>query len=110
MSRAALICDKALWAGGHPPGHPLRPERLRDTWEMLQAYHAFDPPNATVVPPRSPTDKELATFHSREYIDMVRRLSREKRGSTRPVSTLDRATIPYSKVCSILKASKWGLP
>ena len=80
MSRAALICDRALWAGGHPLGHPLRPERLRDTWEMLQAYHAFDPPNATVVPPRSPTEEELATFHSREYIDIVRRLSRGEAG------------------------------
>ena len=76
MPRAAFICDETLWAGGHPPGHPLRPERLRNTWEMLQAYDAFDPPHTQVVAPRAPTEAELATFHTRDYINLVRRLSR----------------------------------
>ncbi len=80
MSYAVFICDQSLWAAGHPPGHPLRPGRLRDTWEMLQAYRAFDAPNSRVVPPRPPTDDELATFHSREYIDVARRLSRGELG------------------------------
>lgn len=80
MPRAAFICDKALWVVGHPPGHPLRPERLRNTWEMLQAYRAFDASNARVVPPRPATDDELATFHTREYIDAVHRLSRGEPG------------------------------
>jgi acetoin utilization protein AcuC len=43
---------------------------------MLRAYGAFDAPNTRVVPPRPPTEAELATFHTREYIDAVRRLSR----------------------------------
>ncbi len=76
MPSVAFIGDETLWAAGHPAGHPLRPERLRDTWEMLHAYHAFDAPHTRLVPPRSPSDDELATFHSREYIDIVRRLSR----------------------------------
>jgi len=80
MPRAAFICDEILWAGGHPPGHPLRPERLRETWDMLQAYRAFDAPNTRVVAPRPPTEEELATFHTRGYIDMVRRLSQGERG------------------------------
>ncbi len=75
MPRAALIGDEILWAGGHPPGHPLRPERLRDTWDMLHAYRAFEPPNSRIVSPRAPTEDELAMFHTREYINVVRRLS-----------------------------------
>jgi acetoin utilization protein AcuC len=75
MSRAALIGNETLWAGGHPPSHPLRPERLRDTWEMLHAYQAFDSPNTRLADPRPPTADELATFHSPEYVDLVRRLS-----------------------------------
>jgi len=75
MTQAALVGNETLWAGGHPPGHPLRPGRLHDFWEMLHAYHAFDAPNTRIVPPRAPTDDELATVHSREYIDVVRRLS-----------------------------------
>jgi acetoin utilization protein AcuC len=74
MTQAAFIGDESLWAGGHPFGHPLRPERLRDTWEMLQAYEAFAAPHRR-LPPRLPTDDELATFHTRDYIETVRRLS-----------------------------------
>lgn len=80
MSRAAFICHESLWERGHPPGHPLRAERLRATWEMLRAYHAFDAPNVRVLTPRLPSDDELATFHTREYIDAVRRLSRGEGG------------------------------
>jgi acetoin utilization protein AcuC len=70
--------------GGHPPGHPLRPERLRDTWEMLQAYCAFDPPNVRVVSPRLPSEAELATFHTPEYIEVVRCLSQGQRSAIHP--------------------------
>ena len=80
MSRVAFICDEALWAAGHPPGHPLRHERLRNTWEMLQAYRAFDASNVRVVPPRPATTDELATFHTREYIEAVGRLSQGEPG------------------------------
>lgn len=75
MYRAVFIGDEILWAAGHPPGHPLRPERLRDTWDMLHAYNAFENSATRIVPPRSPTEDELATVHTREYIEVVRRLS-----------------------------------
>lgn len=75
MKRATIIGDEILWAGGHPPGHPLRPERLRDTWDMLQAYNAFTPDNVQIAPPRMPTVEELSTFHTRGYIEAVHRLS-----------------------------------
>lgn len=80
MSQAVFIGDETLWAGGHPTGHPLRPERLHDTWDMLHAYQAFDAPHTRIVSPRSPTEDELATFHAREYIDIVRRLSQGESG------------------------------
>lgn len=79
MSRAVLIGGESLWAGGHPPGHPLRPERLRDTWQMLHAYRAFDAANTRIVPPRPSTIEELLTFHTSEYIEVVRRLSQGER-------------------------------
>jgi len=75
MRRATIISDAILWSGGHPPGHPLRPERLQNTWQMLQAYSAFSSPHITIESPRFPTDDELATFHTRSYIEAVRRLS-----------------------------------
>ncbi|GAB4435332.1 MAG: acetoin utilization protein AcuC [Anaerolineae bacterium] len=75
MQRAALIASETLWAGGHPPDHPLRPERLRDTWEMLHAYRAFEGSHTQIVPPRMATFEELATVHTERYLDAVRRLS-----------------------------------
>jgi acetoin utilization protein AcuC len=53
---------------------------------MLHAYHAFDAPNTRLVPPRLPNDDELATFHSREYIEAVRQLSRGQPSPKHPAS------------------------
>lgn len=76
IERAVLVGSESLWQRGHPQGHPLRPERLRDTWEMLHAYRAFDAPNTLIVPPRYPDDADLHTFHTHDYVEVVRRLSR----------------------------------
>ncbi len=86
MSRAAFIGNEILWASGHPPGHPLRPERLQYTWEMLQAYRAFDASNVQVVPPRPASEEELATFHTPEYIEAVRQLSQGQPSRKHPAS------------------------
>ncbi|MDM8518687.1 acetoin utilization protein AcuC [Anaerolineales bacterium HSG6] len=75
MKRTAIIGDKILWADGHPPGHPLRPERLQNTWDMLQAYNAFTATNVQVVPPRFPSQTELTSFHTKNYVNAVRHLS-----------------------------------
>ena len=75
MRKAALICREELWAYGHGPNHPMRPERLRMTWELLNAYHAFDAPGSQVIAPQPATSEELALWHTAEYIDAVRRLS-----------------------------------
>lgn len=75
MQRAVLIGSELSWAAGHPPDHPLRPERLRDTWEMLHAYDAFNRANTQIVPPRLATFEELATVHTERYLEAVRRLS-----------------------------------
>jgi acetoin utilization protein AcuC len=42
---------------------------------LLTDYGAFDAPNVRLVAPRPATDDELALFHTREYIDVVRALS-----------------------------------
>ena len=75
MRRAVFLSSPAAWEHGHGPNHPLKPERLRRTVELLSEYGALDAPNVRVVTPRPPTDDELALFHTREYIDVVRALS-----------------------------------
>lgn len=75
MTQAVFISAPALWERGHGPAHPLKPERLERTHDLLTAYHAFDPPESRLVPPRPATDEELCMFHTPEYVQVVRRLS-----------------------------------
>lgn len=75
MSRAAFICSSELWARGHGPEHPLKPERLKRTYELLQAYRAFEA-DGLLVPPRLATNEELCLFHTPEYVAAVESLSR----------------------------------
>ena len=75
MRRAIFLATPDLWQYGHGPDHPLKPERLQRTFELLDAYGAFAAPNVRVMSPRRANDDELALFHTREYIDMVRALS-----------------------------------
>ncbi len=78
MRKTAFICSKELWQSGHGATHPLKPERLRRTYELLTAYRAFDPPSSDVVPPRLASREELTLFHTAKYVDAVTRLSRGK--------------------------------
>jgi len=79
MRQVALIASSVLWEHGHAGGHPLRPERLRRTVDLMAKCGLLARANVTVVPPRLATDEELGLFHTPEYVDAVRRLSRGER-------------------------------
>ena len=72
----AFLCDEAMWARGHGESHPLRPERLRRTYELLAAYGAFDLPGSRLVRPPPARREELLLFHEEAYVDAVLRLGR----------------------------------
>jgi len=73
--RAVFLSTPALWAHGHGTQHPLKPERLRRTFELLEEYGAFAAPNVQVIAPPPATAEELALVHSPRYIEAVRILS-----------------------------------
>jgi acetoin utilization protein AcuC len=79
--QAILLSTPQVWRRGHGPEHPLKPERLKRTYELLQAYGAFDGQDVRVVEPRPATEEELALFHTPEYVALVRSLSE---GEERP--------------------------
>ena len=54
----------------------MKPVRLRYTRELLQAYGAFDAANISLVSPRTASEEELATYHTREYLRAVQRFGR----------------------------------
>ena len=55
--------------------HPMKPARLRYTYELLQAYNAFEAPNVSVVAPREALLEEIRWYHSSNYVDAVQRLN-----------------------------------
>ena len=73
--RAAFIYDHVMSQHELRRDHPMRPIRLRYTYDLLQSYGAFDQNSSVLMPPRAATDEELMTLHGAEYISAVRSFS-----------------------------------
>ena len=82
MSReAAFVYNSALSRHVLRSDHPMKPVRLQHTYELLEAYHAFDGENSTLVEPRPATDEEICALHDLEYVEAVKSFSRGERMS-----------------------------
>ena len=75
MPRAAFVYDDKMSSHELRSDHPMRPVRLRYTYELLSGYEAFEHENAVLVSPRSAGEGELGWLHTPQYIEAVRRLS-----------------------------------
>ena len=75
MPRAAFIYESALSQHVLRQDHPMRPARLRHTYQLLQAYGAFDAGKSQLLAPRPATLEELGLLHTSEYIAAVQGLS-----------------------------------
>lgn len=71
----AFVYEEALSRHVLRKDHVLQPTRLQLTYELLEAYHAFRD-GSEVVAPRMAEEAELLTFHTRDYIEAVKALSR----------------------------------
>ena len=76
---AAFVYDDALSHHVLRTDHPMKPVRLRHTYELLQSYHAFDDQSSVLVEPRPATEDELRSLHHVEYIEAVKSFSRGER-------------------------------
>lgn len=75
MRQTVFLSSPEVWQRGHGSDHPLKPERLQRTHELLAEYGAFEAPNVRLMAPRPATKAELLLFHTTEYVDVVRALS-----------------------------------
>ena len=57
------------------PTHPLKPTRLKLTFELMNATGLLRSPNVKVTKPRYATDEELGLFHDADYLEFVKRAS-----------------------------------
>jgi len=75
MRRAAFVYEESLSRHELRDGHPMRPVRLQYTFDLLQAYGAFDSNSSSLVLPRPATEEELGWLHGGDYISAVRAFS-----------------------------------
>ncbi len=72
--RTAFIYDHRLAGHTLSETHPMKPIRLRYTYDLLHAYGAFDAPNVSLLEPSSAAVADLIRYHTPEYVDAVRRI------------------------------------
>jgi acetoin utilization protein AcuC len=57
------------------PTHPLKPTRLKLTFELMKAVSLLSSPNVKLTEPRQASAHELALFHTETYIEQIREAS-----------------------------------
>ncbi len=71
--RAGLVLAPEARAYDHGPGHPLRPERVLFTWELIRACGLLELPSVEVLPGRSASDEEVLLVHEASFVEATRR-------------------------------------
>ena len=71
--KSALIHSEAATRFDYGPQYPLRMERLGLTWRLMKAYGLTQLPGSTVLAPEPAAETDIARFHSREYLDVLKR-------------------------------------
>jgi acetoin utilization protein AcuC len=75
------------------PTHPLKPTRLKLTYELMRETKLLENPNIKVSEPRAANRDELLLFHDEEYLKLVERMSKAGTGF------LDMGDTPAFKGC-----------
>lgn len=78
--QAVFLSSPSIWKHGHGSNHPLKPERLLRTHKLLEEYGVFEATNVVLKEPVAATEDELLLFHSPEYVNVVKALSRGEPG------------------------------
>jgi acetoin utilization protein AcuC len=74
--KTALIYSDEFLKYDFGPTHPLRPIRLKLTFELIKAVGLLTKPFVDVYSLKPATDDQLLRVHSREYIEEVKAFSR----------------------------------
>ncbi|TFG21132.1 MAG: acetoin utilization protein AcuC, partial [Promethearchaeota archaeon] len=75
VQSVGLIYTDAYQKYNFGPDHPLRPLRLKLTYELMKDLGFFDHPSLKIIEPRMATKEEIERVHSKDYVDAVKKLS-----------------------------------
>jgi acetoin utilization protein AcuC len=78
-----VLCPEAR-IYDHGPEHPLRPQRVLFTWDLIAACGLLDAPAVSALECRAADDDDLRLVHSDEYIDATRRAGHGEDGEWWP--------------------------
>ena len=70
--KTAFLYTDAFAAFEYGPGHPLKPVRLKLTYDLIRACGLLDPSDPRLVQPIPARTEDLLSFHTRDYIDILR--------------------------------------
>ena len=88
-----LVWDEKFLDYNFGPQHPLRPIRVKLTYELIKSMGILQQESVEVIKPRRATREEILLFHEDDYVKLVEEYS--KRGS----GLLDGGDTPAFKGC-----------
>lgn len=75
------------------PTHPLKPTRLKLTYELMRGVSLLSSPNVKTLQPREASRDELLLFHDEDYVELIHDASKTGQGY------LDLGDTPAFKGC-----------
>jgi acetoin utilization protein AcuC len=81
--RAGLVVCPDAKIYDHGPAHPLRPQRVLLTWDLIKAVGLLDSPSVERLDCIAASDAELELVHSPDFIDATRRAGHGEKGDYR---------------------------
>jgi acetoin utilization protein AcuC len=91
--RTGLVWDDGFVNYNLGPLHPLRPIRVRLTFDLIRSKGLLDDDTVEVVKARSATQDEIQLFHENRYVSLVEQFSEKGSG------LLDAGDTPAFKGC-----------
>jgi acetoin utilization protein AcuC len=73
--RSAFVYTDRYADYDYGPAHPLKVVRLTLTHELIRAYGLLSLPSMRLVETREATEEELSLFHTRNYLNVLKRTS-----------------------------------
>ncbi len=70
--KTAFIYTDAYLDYDYGPTHPLQITRLKLTYDLIKGYGLLDLPSVEFIPTVKAEEKDLAVFHSEEYLNILR--------------------------------------
>jgi len=78
--RSGLVLCPEARIYDHGPEHPLRPQRVLFTWDLITACGLLEAPGVSTLTCHASSDEELAFVHAADYIDATRRAGHGESG------------------------------